>query len=180
MDTVGFMSDIPTGLIECFVATLEDALEADIIIHVQDVSHEDWQLQRDHVEKTLATLMRNTKKDEIKVSLANVINIGNKVDLMPDEKRETLDEHLHFVSSTTLYGINDLLIEMEKRILDATDRVKMTMRMSMGGNEMQWLYKNSAVTNSTADPNDNQKILLDVVISRSSLESFKKNFIGRR
>ncbi|KAG5672982.1 hypothetical protein PVAND_003066 [Polypedilum vanderplanki] len=186
MDTVGFMSDIPTGLIECFVATLEDALDADIIVHVQDISHDDWILQRNHVEKTLITLMRHTssnnsingnKKIDEKVSLDNVINVGNKIDLVSYEKTENIKD-LRVVSSKTLAGINDLLIELEEKILQATDRVKMTIRVPMGGEEMQWLYKNTAVTSSEADPNNNQKILLNCVISRTTLEIFKHRFIG--
>lgn len=84
MDTVGFMSDIPTGLIECFVATLEDALEADLIVHVQDVSHENYKEQKNHVETTLASLIRNntSKTDHI---MENLINVGNKVDLVPKD-----------------------------------------------------------------------------------------------
>lgn len=177
MDTVGFMSDLPTGLIECFVATLEDALEADVIINVQDVSHEDWLLQCNHVETTLIALMKNFKQNDEIVSLNNVINIGNKIDLVPKEKEENFDG-LQTLSSKTLVGINDLLIELEEKILKATERLKMTIRVPMGGEEMQWLYKNTAITNSEADPNDNQKILLHVVISEAVLEQFKHRFIG--
>lgn len=182
MDTVGFMSDIPTGLIECFVATLEDALDADVIVHVQDISHDDWIQQRNHVEKTLITLMKNSKKNssnynaanDDEVSLDNVINVGNKIDLVSDRDFEDL----RTVSSTSLTGMNDLLIELEAKILNATERVKMTIRVPMGGEEMQWLYKNTAVTDSEADPNNNEKLLLNVVISKTTLEMFKNRFIG--
>jgi GTP-binding protein HflX len=178
MDTVGFMTDLPTGLIECFIATLEDALEADIIIHVQDVAHEDWRLQRDHVEKTLMTLL--TKKfpgeeSEVIRKLDNIVNVGNKMDLLQEEKDFG---ELPLISSTTLSGINDLLMDLEDKMLKATDRIKMTIRVPMGGEEMQWLYKNTAVTSSEADANDSQKILLHVVISNVALEQFKHTFIG--
>jgi GTP-binding protein HflX len=178
MDTVGFMSDLPTGLIECFVATLEDALDADVIIHVQDISHEDWLQQTNHVESTLATLMKATGKDSHDNFPKNVINIGNKVDLINAESCERNFENLLTVSSKTFVGIKELLKEVEERILDATNRVKMMIRVPMGGVEMQWLYKNTAVTHSEADPENNQKILLHVVISNSSLEQFKHQFIG--
>lgn len=195
MDTVGFMSDIPTGLIECFVATLEDALDADIIVHVQDVSHEDWQHQRDHVEKTLLALMSkrvSSKKDadESAPKLDNVINIGNKVDLLEaaattvgdvNEKSKPRDfGNLKMISSKTFVGINDLLMELEERILKATERIKMTIRVPMGGVEMQWLFKNTAVTSSEADPNNSEKILMHVVISNVALEQFKQQFISRK
>jgi 50S ribosomal subunit-associated GTPase HflX len=172
------MTDLPTGLIECFIATLEDALEADIIIHVQDVAHEDWRLQRDHVEKTLMTLL--TKKfpgeeSEVIRKLDNIVNVGNKMDLLQEEKDFG---ELPLISSTTLSGINDLLMDLEDKMLKATDRIKMTIRVPMGGEEMQWLYKNTAVTSSEADANDSQKILLHVVISNVALEQFKHTFIG--
>lgn len=177
MDTVGFMSDLPTGLIECFVATLEDALDADLIIHVQDVSHEDWKDQRDHVETTLASLIRNNTKQTEHI-MENVINVGNKVDLVPVEQRNFSD--LRTISSTTLAGINDLLIEVEQKVLSATNRIKMTMRVPMGGEEMQWLYKNTAVTESEGDTTNSQMILLHVVISDAKLQQFKHHFVGKR
>lgn len=175
MDTVGFMSDLPTGLIECFVATLEDALEADVIIHVQDVSHEQWEEQRDHVETTLASLIRNNTKQTDHI-MENVINVGNKVDLVPTEQRNFGE--LRTISSTTLAGVNDLLIELEEKLLSITHRMKLTMRVPNGGEEMQWIYKNAAVTDSEADENDSQKLLLHVVISHAKLQQFKHHFIG--
>lgn len=175
MDTVGFMSDLPTGLIECFVATLEDALEADVIIHVQDVAHENWAEQKNHVETTLAALIRNNTKQTDHI-LENVINVGNKVDLVAKEKYQEFGD-LQMISSTTLIGINDLMENVETRLLAATKRMKMIVRVPNGGPEMQWLYKNAAVTNSDADPKDSQQLLLNVVISQSVLEQFKHHFL---
>jgi GTP-binding protein HflX len=177
IDTVGFMSDLPTGLIECFVATLEDALQADVIIHIQDVSHEQWQEQKQHVETTLASLIRNNTNQTDHI-LENVINVGNKVDLVPEDQRNF--DGLRTISSTTLAGINDLLMEIEQKVLQATNRMMITMRVPMGGEEMQWIYKNAAVTDSEADENDNQKILLHVVISETKLRQFKHRFVMNR
>lgn len=177
MDTVGFMSDLPTGLIECFVATLEDALEADVIIHVQDVSHDDWWDQKQHVETTLASLIRNNTKQTDHI-MDNVINVGNKLDLVPLEDRNF--KELRTISSTTLAGINDLLIDVEKKLLTVTNRMQMTMRVPTGGQEMQWIYKNAAVTDSEADEKDSQMILLHVVISEAKLQQFKHRFVGGR
>lgn len=47
----------------------------------------------------------------------------------------------------------------------------------MGGEEMQWLYKNSAVTESAADPEDSQQILMSVVIHNAKLQQFKHHFV---
>src|SRR5262249_18035629 len=55
-DTVGFISDLPTMLVAAFRATLEEVIEADVILHVRDVSHEDSDAQSDDVRKILAEL----------------------------------------------------------------------------------------------------------------------------
>ena len=53
-DTVGFISDLPTMLVSAFRATLEEVLEADVILHVRDIAHEDAEAQGADVEKILA------------------------------------------------------------------------------------------------------------------------------
>jgi GTP-binding protein HflX len=175
MDTVGFMSDLPTGLIECFVATLEDALGADLIIHVTDVSHESCTEQKNHVETTLASLIRNNTEQYDHI-MENIITVGNKVDLV-DTKSLNLPENMDLISSATGEGIQVLLEKVEARLLELTDRKKMIVKVPMGGEEMQWLYKNSAVTDSEADPENSQQMLLHVVIANSKLQQFRHHFL---
>src|SRR5690606_41766503 len=55
-DTVGFISDLPTSLVAAFRATLEEVIEADLILHVRDISHPERQAQRADVESVLADL----------------------------------------------------------------------------------------------------------------------------
>ena len=53
-DTVGFISDLPTTLVAAFRATLEEVVEADLILHVRDISHPETQAQRHDVEAVLS------------------------------------------------------------------------------------------------------------------------------
>uniref|UniRef100_A0A1A9WFM7 Hflx-type G domain-containing protein n=1 Tax=Glossina brevipalpis TaxID=37001 RepID=A0A1A9WFM7_9MUSC len=176
MDTVGFMSDIPTGLIECFVATLEDAMLADVIVHVQDVSHACYQAQKEHVERTLKSLTYNLKiKDEEEYQLPPVINVANKIDLLKNEKIAQLDDLLK-VSCKNLNGLEELLSVIEKNILEATTRKKITFRVRNGGSEMSWLYKQAAVVNMQADQNEPEFMLMDVIITDIGFEQFKRQF----
>ena len=55
-DTVGFISDLPTMLVAAFRATLEEVIEADVILHVRDISHEDTEAQSHDVEEVLRAL----------------------------------------------------------------------------------------------------------------------------
>lgn len=74
-DTVGFISDLPTHLISAFRATLEEVKEADIIIHVVDISHPEFREQMRAVDETLA---------ELKITTNHRVTVFNKIDLLPD------------------------------------------------------------------------------------------------
>lgn len=91
-----------------------------------------------------------------------------------------LNNKIEFISSKTLSGIPNLLIEIEKKILQLTNRKKMIIKAEMGSTEIAWLYKNCAVTDAIADPINNQNLMLHVVISDITLEQFKHYFVGKR
>ena len=76
-DTVGFVSDLPTELVASFRATLEEVLEADILLHIRDASHPDSEAQKRDVEQVLKTLFKTQALPE------NVIEVHNKIDLLP-------------------------------------------------------------------------------------------------
>nr|WP_244314140.1 GTPase HflX [Roseibium denhamense] len=83
-DTVGFISDLPTHLVAAFRATLEEVLEADLILHVRDISHPDTDAQAEDVKKTLIDLGVDA------VSGAPVIEVWNKIDCLDPAYREKL------------------------------------------------------------------------------------------
>nr|CAD7600995.1 unnamed protein product [Timema genevievae] len=174
VDTVGFISDIPTELIEAFNATLEDALLADVIVHVCDMSHPDLSAQCETVTATLQRL--NVDKN----LLENVIVAGNKIDLPhrlgPDM---TLPPDITRVSALHHTGLNALSSRIEKSVLAATGRVSMVVRVLAGSSEMAWLYKEVAVSEVVSDSEDSQYVLVRVVISEGQLGRFKRLFIDQ-
>ncbi|XP_017104664.2 putative GTP-binding protein 6 [Drosophila bipectinata] len=176
MDTVGFMSDLPTGLFEGFVATLEDAMLADVIIHVQDLSHPCHVAQRNHVEATLRSLAFNMSGGDSTTSqLPPIINVYNKCDLIPI-KSQTSSETDHHISARTQMGLDSLLVDIEQQILLATGRKKLQMRVPNGGQEMAWLYKNAAVVETMADEKNPEWLMMQVVITQRTLDQFKRQF----
>ncbi|GAB0097643.1 putative GTP-binding protein 6 [Sergentomyia squamirostris] len=175
MDTVGFMSDIPTELLECFIATLEDVMLADVIIHVQDVSHGNCCEQRKHVEVTLRDLVEKFGEEH---NLDNIINVGNKVDKLPSgQENQDNFRDLHLISSHTMEGVRNLLDTVEKMILERTQRSHVLIRAPMGGEEASWLYKNATVVETEADPDNSQYLRLHVVIADSTFQQFKHRFL---
>jgi GTP-binding protein HflX len=81
-DTVGFISNLPTQLVAAFRATLEEVLEADIILHVRDISHEDAEAQERDVEGVLRQLGIDADAD----GGQRIIEVWNKIDLIPVER----------------------------------------------------------------------------------------------
>lgn len=106
-DTVGFISDLPTGLVAAFRATLEEVLSADLICHVRDISHPETEAQKGDVEAIL---------DSLKVDASTPrIEVWNKIDLLDPEERAALvtragrTENVQAVSSVTGEGIQALI-----------------------------------------------------------------------
>ncbi len=83
-DTVGFISDLPTHLVAAFRATLEEVLEADLILHVRDISHADTEAQALDVKKTLEDLGVDAQTG------APVVEVWNKIDCLDPAYREKL------------------------------------------------------------------------------------------
>ncbi|WP_350336223.1 GTPase HflX [Coralliovum pocilloporae] len=84
-DTVGFISDLPTHLIAAFRATLEEVIEADLVLHVRDIAHEDSNLQADDVKQVLEDL-------GIKSTPETILEIWNKIDLLSSEDQRRAPE----------------------------------------------------------------------------------------
>ena len=108
-DTVGFISDLPTGLVAAFGATLEEVRQADIILHVRDASHPETTAQRQDVLKVLEDDLGIAPDDE------RIVEVLNKIDLL-DAVEPTLG-HLIGVSALTGAGLGRLEQAIEERLL---------------------------------------------------------------
>lgn len=166
------------------------SLSQDLIIHVQDVSHQNFSEQRKHVEDTLQKLLYDPNDDNPQL-LRNVINVGNKCDLVTDleEVKSTYGElnndnltgeTMHFISSTQMTGMRELAQAIERNILHVTERKKIIIRVPQGGQELPWLYKNTAVARTEADPNNSEYIFVHAVLTDLALTHFKNTFLSRK
>ncbi len=81
-DTVGFIRDMPAELFTSFTATLEEVRQADLLLHVIDMTHPDWTGQKDEVEKVLR---------QLGVDPARIVPVFNKIDLCRDRERPGAD-----------------------------------------------------------------------------------------
>ncbi|HEX2017399.1 MAG TPA: GTPase HflX [Aurantimonas sp.] len=147
-DTVGFVSDLPTHLVAAFRATLEEVIEADLVLHVRDMADPDTLVQAEDVRKILRDLDIDVDDSE------HVIEIWNKADLLDEAGlahieavRESLPDPraAHIVSAVAGTGIEPLLVDIERRI--AGTLCEMALDVGPDGMSLlPWLYENAAVT----------------------------------
>ena len=143
-DTVGFISELPTMLIAAFRATLEEVLEADIIVHVRDISHSESQEQAEDVRQVLAELGLDENRR------SGMIELWNKSDLTSPQEREVLEEICHrnsnCVIGSALSGEGmEQLVEHIEEMLSLSAPVCQIELTPADGADLAWLYENSEV-----------------------------------
>lgn len=151
-DTVGFISELPHMLVAAFRATLEEVLEADIIVHVRDASHEDCELQKQDVITVLKDLGVELEASESKVP---VIEAMNKIDLLDERGHEALDNILDrdpaklAISSLKGEGCGELLERLDDILSSMNLRVEVKVPYSDGASSA-WLHSHSEVLSEEA------------------------------
>jgi GTP-binding protein HflX len=141
-DTVGFISDLPTQLVAAFRATLEEVLEADLILHVRDIAHPESAEQAADVTEILASLGVT--------GATPMFEVWNKLDLVEGATHEgliaqaTSRENVFAVSALTGEGMEGLL----DAISQAFDEEKTTRSLTLPfseGRRRAWLHAEGVV-----------------------------------
>ncbi|WP_377505533.1 GTPase HflX [Octadecabacter sp. R77987] len=172
-DTVGFVSDLPTELVAAFRATLEEVLEADVILHVRDISHPQSQDQWAEVVTILGVL--GVSKDTPQ------IEVWNKIDNLPEDEAEALRVTAkrtgkHVTSAVTGEGVADLL----DHVLAETTDPKTHEMLQIGWDDAAshaFLHEMGVVDASRENPEGWQ---VDVTWSRRDRDRFHKKRRDRR
>ena len=146
-DTVGFISELPTQLVEAFRATLEEVASADIILHVRDAAHPDTQAQRADVLHVLTDMAAGTDAALDEEWQDRVIEVLNKADLLPPD-------HLSGMAVSALNGdgLEGLLAAVDARLGEGLQVSE--HRIAAGdGARIAWLHRHAEVLSSTVDDN---------------------------
>ncbi len=168
-DTVGFISDLPTGLIAAFRATLEEVREADLIVHVRDIADPRTEDQREDVHEVLRELDLGAAVD------AGLIEALNKIDLLDAEARERVenlcrrDDRLVPLSALTGEGRERLLALLDRR-LAAVNRVLDLVVPLSDGAAIAWLYSHGDVIERV---DDERNARLKVSLAPADAERFR-------
>ena len=147
-DTVGFISDLPTELVEAFRATLEEVSEADVILHVRDVAHLDSASQRVDVVRVLDGMVKDGALDAEWPS--RTVEVLNKADLMGGVAGVSARDGCIPVSAITGDGLPDLLRAIDVRISAGMEMADYLLPASDGA-RIAWLYEHGEVLDRRDD-----------------------------
>ena len=143
-DTVGFISDLPTDLVAAFRATLEEVIEADLVLHVRDVADPDSEMQKREVIRVLKDLGLEPRLEE------GVVEVLNKVDLLPRNDADFLqnqtdrDARAVACSALTGQGTEELLQVIDAQLSKDSEVVQLDVDLS-NGEALAWLYRRGEV-----------------------------------
>ncbi len=143
-DTVGFISDLPTDLVAAFRATLEEVQEADLLLHVRDISHPETANQRDDVHAVLREL---GLADAIEHTMIDVLN---KIDRLEQAARDQLlpqaarDPRAIPISAVTGEGCDALLEAIDRRLAASRQILDVRLR-HRDSSVIAWLYDHGEV-----------------------------------
>lgn len=169
-DTVGFISDLPTHLVAAFRATLEEVIEADLILHVRDIAHPDTVAQSNDVHDVMR---------QLGVDFANaerMVEVLNKVDLLDPTTREAVLERAQGdgpatvgVSALTGEGIPALLQLIEDKLNRDRGRYQIALPAADGA-LVAWAYRSLEVLGRR---DEDTEVVLTVRVPDKALDHFR-------
>lgn len=171
-DTVGFISDLPTHLVAAFRATLEEVLEADLILHVRDLADPDNQVQAQDVLRILTDLGIDEK-----ARAERLIEVWNKIDLLDAEARAGLvqkaenTDNTTAVSAITGEGLDHLLEEIGSRLSGVMTECTVVLpvaRLQL----LPWVYQH-AIVDAREDMEDGS-VSLDLRLTAAEAEELER------
>ncbi|HEX4273334.1 MAG TPA: GTPase HflX [Rhizomicrobium sp.] len=168
-DTVGFIADLPTELVAAFRATLEEVLEADVIVHVRDCAHDESAAQKADVLKVLEELGVPPDRP--------MLEVLNKIDLLEPEQRAGLlarneRDGAIAVSAVTGEGIPALLAAFESGV--TRDNITLTLKLDASdGSALAFAYRHAQVLERH---DRGSKISLSLRIHPDDLGRFENRF----
>jgi GTP-binding protein HflX len=148
-DTVGFIQKLPTNLVAAFRATLEEVQQADVLVHVIDISNPAWEKQERAVKTVLS---------EMGVGDKPMVRVLNKIDLLDPEDAEYLKYEAAFAENTVavsaLYGdgLQDFVAVVEEAMCDLLVAIEMEIPYSEG-HELNAIHEQGNVETIDYRPN---------------------------
>lgn len=158
-DTVGFVSKLPHHLVKAFRSTLEEAREADLLLHVVDVSNEEYRFMMDVTNDTLKA---------VGVEDIPTIYVYNKSDLAGVEYPLVSGDNI-WISAKQPVGLDELLLMIRKQIFSDYVKCDMLIPYDQGG-VVSYLNTNATIFNTSYEE---KGTLLSVEVKESDFNKYE-------
>ncbi|MGY5777008.1 GTPase HflX [Rhizobium sp. LEGMi135b] len=171
-DTVGFISDLPTHLVAAFRATLEEVLEADLILHVRDLSDDDNLVQSADVMRILGDLGIGEAE-----GTERIVEVWNKIDRLEPEAHDAIvqkastAENVIAVSAKSGEGVDRLMDEISRRLSGVLTETTITLPVEKLA-LLPWLYNHAVVGNR--EDNEDGTVTLDVRLTEAEAAELER------
>jgi len=172
VDTVGFITDLPTTLVAAFRATLEEAMEADLLVHVRDIAHPDTEYQANDVYTILEQLSVETGLEQ-----PPMLEVWNKADTLDEATREVLTKRAAsqqppalMVSALSGQGTDELLFHIEAALF-RNRRPRQVTIPAADGRLHAWLHNNCEVSSEMLSGESDMK--LEVFMTDEDVARFR-------
>ncbi len=178
-DTVGFVSDLPHELVAAFRATLEEVLEADVIVHVRDIAHPESEAQLRDVEDVLKQLGIDLQAEDAERARP-VIEALNKMDLLDEVAVSTVEAQVArapqqvALSALSGKGVEALLHKIDRELTRKRQPRRIVVPLE-DGETIAWLYRRGEVLRRADDESDAR---IDVLLDDADLARLRKRGIS--
>lgn len=150
-DTVGFIADLPTHLIEAFRATLDQTQYADVILHVRDAAQTDYESHKEEVSRIMGDLGIDYETDERVFEVINKIDICSEARSNDIEREAKFHEHVLPISAKTGEGTDHLLEIIDQFLSRNWNQVRYDVAAE-DGKALAWLYQHAEVLEKEEKP----------------------------
>jgi GTP-binding protein HflX len=178
-DTVGFISDLPTMLVAAFRATLEEVIEADVILHVRDATHPDTAAQAHDVEEVLRALGIDPQDH------GRLVEVWNKIDRLDADARRQLENVAErrpaeqrpvLVSALTGEGCDRLLATIEAHLGERRVVLDLVLDPADGAG-VSWLHRHAEVMGKTL--REDGRLAMTVRADAANAERIRTKYLAR-
>ncbi len=170
-DTVGFIANLPTQLIAAFRATLEEVRQADLLLHVRDITHPDTHAQKADVLEVMQTIFAG--EEDLMPPIIEVWNKSDMADAMLLENLHIYRRNPVAISAVTGYGVADLQQTIESHLVEALYQNVNYVLPNESGAELAWLYSHGMVEHLEQD---DAVVRVRAKLSAANINRFAKTF----
>ncbi len=172
-DTVGFISELPTTLVAAFRATLEEVIEADLIVHVRDAAHPDVEAQKADVMAVLGELGIGENDERPFIEVLNKTDLLAQAELQQLENRSQGQADVVPLSALSGQGCDNLLRLFEDHLSCHSQILQVSLGLDDGAT-LAWLYRHGEVLSRHEDED---QIHLEVGLDAANIERFRRRSI---